>query len=117
MAFLIPRKMISSAANTTTTSIPIHSSSHEEGDKDDLDERPAGRAVTRQLYLKSESHRSLDKDVVLRRIRQRKRVNRIKSAFQSFIRVSPDPPPAESKDAADDPDALSWLVDDVFSFP
>ncbi|XP_017698840.1 uncharacterized protein LOC108511386 [Phoenix dactylifera] len=105
MAFLIPKK-------------PLHSSSSAYDDNG-KDERPRlQNSVTSCIYLKPDegggaaaARRSLDKEMVLRRIRQRKRVNQIRAAIQSLLRASPD---LGEKDG--EPPS-SWWLDDVFSAP
>lgn len=50
--------------------------------------------VTSHLYLKpAHSSQSLDKEEVLQRIRQRKRVNKIGGALQALFKVSSSPKP------------------------
>ncbi|KAM1047991.1 hypothetical protein ACFX13_027841 [Malus domestica] len=51
-------------------------------------------SITSHVYLKSPTAASLDRDVVLRRIRHHKHVSKVKSAFQAFMgssRSSPEP--------------------------
>ncbi|KAG8384490.1 hypothetical protein BUALT_Bualt04G0123100 [Buddleja alternifolia] len=63
--------------------------------------------VSSQLYLKSSS-RSLDKDVVLRRLRHHKTLSRVKNTFQSLIAPHSTMEPYEEK----------WLQHgDVFTSP
>ncbi|KAH7673566.1 hypothetical protein IHE45_08G015300 [Dioscorea alata] len=123
MSFFIPENTTSSSTtttnntnNTNSTNIPIIQS-HEHKEEGEDDERLVSirRAVSTQLFLRSDqSQRSLDKDVVLRRLRHRKRVNRLKNVFQSFIRVLPE----NNKDhATNDHHVHSWLAHDVFSSP
>lgn len=70
--------------------------------------------VSNSLYLKGPDagggaeRRSLDKDVVLSRIRHRKRVNRLVTVLQSHLRSQP----AMEKDG----EPSRWL-DDAFSCP
>ncbi|KAG1347956.1 hypothetical protein COCNU_06G017850 [Cocos nucifera] len=104
MAFVIPKK-------------PLHSSSSAYDDDDGDDERPRPQSsVTSCIYLKPDAggaavRRSLDKEVVLRRIRQRKRVNQIRTAIQSLLGASPDTGEKDGELPS------SWWLDDVFSAP
>ncbi|KAL6215935.1 hypothetical protein ACLB2K_015361 [Fragaria x ananassa] len=64
--------------------------------------------VSTLLYLKpTHTSETLDKEVVLRRIRQRKRVNKLRAALQSLL-TSPVLPSAHEK--------KKW-VDDAFAAP
>ncbi|KAH6832320.1 hypothetical protein C2S53_007418 [Perilla frutescens var. hirtella] len=73
----------------------------------DGSEPPLG-SVSSQLFLKSSSHRSLDKDVVLRRLRHHKTVSRLKSAFHAIMAA---PPPHDDYDE-------KWLQrGDTFTSP
>ncbi|EEF52505.1 conserved hypothetical protein [Ricinus communis] len=68
-----------------------------------------GARVTTHVHLKpAHSSQTLDKDVVLRRIRQRKCANKVRSVLQGFLGF-----PTSSK-----PDKVSvrW-VDDAFAAP
>ncbi|EXB37238.1 hypothetical protein L484_020297 [Morus notabilis] len=86
--------------------------SHSEAEKvTQQDDRPS--PITSQLYLKSSSSSSssskanLNKDVVLRRIRHHKCLNKVRSAFQGLL-VSSDSEEAQQK----------WLdQNDSFSSP
>ncbi|KAL3525743.1 hypothetical protein ACH5RR_014115 [Cinchona calisaya] len=80
-------------------------------------------SVTSQLLLKSSSsasaasHRAgsqtLDKDVVLRRIRHHKSMNKIRNAFQALLAVADD-----HADAVADKYEQKWLqLGDAFSSP
>ncbi|CAL9043516.1 unnamed protein product [Musa banksii] len=106
MAFLISQKPPSSSSSFSLTSTY--------GDENQL---PAGGSpVTSCLYLKPDSEGSgggaerkpLDRDVVLRRIRHRKRVNQIRTALHSLRELEP------GVDKDGEPHA--WL-DDAFSSP
>ncbi|KAJ1419092.1 hypothetical protein SESBI_15360 [Sesbania bispinosa] len=69
-------------------------------------------AISSQLHLKSPkaSSETLDKQVVLRRIRHRKSINRIKSAFEG-LRGSTEGKTASAQEQ-------KWLEqDDAFSAP
>lgn len=67
-----------------------------------------GGAVSSHLYLKPAG--TLDKAVVLRRIRHRKRVNKLKSTLQSLVA----PPPADGNQSS--VPRIRW-VDDAFAAP
>uniref|UniRef100_A0A2N9G0R5 Uncharacterized protein n=1 Tax=Fagus sylvatica TaxID=28930 RepID=A0A2N9G0R5_FAGSY len=63
--------------------------------------------VTSHLYIKpTHSTQPLDKEVVLRRIRQRKRVNKVKATFQALVSspfsAKPDKVSVHKKKWADD---------------
>ncbi|THU74966.1 hypothetical protein C4D60_Mb04t38960 [Musa balbisiana] len=99
MALLVPQKPPSSSSPSPS---PLPSPSFG-------DENQGGNPVTSCLYLKPDAERrSLDRVVVLRRIRYRKRVNQFRAALMSFLK----PKIAVEKDG--DPDA--WLHD-AFSSP
>ncbi|KAM0970582.1 hypothetical protein ACFX13_018888 [Malus domestica] len=53
-------------------------------------------SITSHVYLKSPAAASLDRDVVLRRIRHHKHLSKVKSAFQAFMGSSSSPEPATS---------------------
>lgn len=90
-------------------------------DQGEISHQPS-RGVTTHLYLKpaAQSAGTLDKEVVLRRIRHRRRVNKVKKAVQVFLS---SPFPAESKNidnnkaaAAAAPPTIKW-ADDAFAAP
>ncbi|KAK8601196.1 hypothetical protein V6N13_059079 [Hibiscus sabdariffa] len=65
-------------------------------------------SISSHLYIKpSHSKQTLDKQVVLRRIRHRKRMNDFRSALQSFIGSSSPPNKASGPE-------IKW-VDDAFA--
>jgi len=106
MAFLVPRKPSPSSNSTTPCS------SYE----DDKSLVGAQSNVTSCLYLKPKGSdheaataRSFEKDAVLRRIRHRKRVNRIRGATGSFFMA-----PQEQGEKVREADG--WL-EDAFSSP
>lgn len=79
------------------------------------DEHETTNTVTSQLHLKSPAQTSetLDKDVVLRRIRHHKCVNKVRSAFQALV-SSASPGQADRVSAYEQ----KWLEqDDAFSAP
>ncbi|KAL0366151.1 UNVERIFIED_CONTAM: hypothetical protein Sradi_3505200 [Sesamum radiatum] len=83
--------------------------------KDQDDEENPAALVTSHLYLKPpHATGTLDKAVVLRRIRHRKRVNKVKSAVQALL-SSPF-----ASNAADDKKTsvarIRW-ADDAFAAP
>lgn len=66
------------------------------------------KEVSTLLYLKpTHTSETLDKDVVLRRIRQRKRVNKLRAALQALL-TTPVSPSVHEKN--------KW-VDDAFAAP
>ncbi|KAL0377794.1 UNVERIFIED_CONTAM: hypothetical protein Sradi_3084900 [Sesamum radiatum] len=80
MAFMISKNQPSSPEK-------MISFSHNDGSTE-----PLPGSVSTQLFLKS-SAQSLDKEVVLRRLRHHKTINRVKNAFQAML--APQPPAAE----------------------
>lgn len=102
MAFIIPKKPSKSNSSTPSSSFEDENSlSHSN--------------VTSHLYLKPKGSneaangRSFEKGVVLRRIRHRKRVNRIQGAIWSFFTAKQG---REEKER----EADGWL-EDAFSSP
>ncbi|PON70154.1 hypothetical protein PanWU01x14_083290 [Parasponia andersonii] len=70
------------------------------------------KPVTSHLYLKpAHSSQSLDKEEVLRRIRQRKRVNMVRTALQSVLRLPSSSPSKPNKVSVPQ---RRW-VDDAFA--
>ncbi|KAK8683861.1 hypothetical protein V6N13_039907 [Hibiscus sabdariffa] len=68
--------------------------------------------ISSHLYIKpSHSKQTLDKKVVLRRIRHRKRMNNFRSALQSFIGSSSSSSSAPNKTSGPE---IKW-VDDAFA--
>lgn len=78
-----------------------HHYESEDTNKDDSANSKVG-PVSNQLFLKSSS-KSLDKQLVLRRIRHRKSLNKVKTAFEALLGT----PQSQSQ----------WLQDDAFSAP
>ncbi|KAE8729200.1 Kinase superfamily protein [Hibiscus syriacus] len=79
--------------------------------EDDQEEQEKMDCISSHLYLKpSHSKQTLDKHVVLRRIRHRKRINNFRSALQSFIGSSS---PAKINNKASGHE-IKW-VDDAFA--
>ncbi|KAL2242052.1 UNVERIFIED_CONTAM: hypothetical protein Sindi_0323200 [Sesamum indicum] len=93
---------------------PITDNSEVAQNKDQDDEdNPAG-LVTSHLYLKpAHATGTLDKAVVLRRIRHRKRVNKVKSAVQALL-SSPFASNADDKKTS--VVRIRW-ADDAFAAP
>ncbi|KAL7619140.1 hypothetical protein Lser_V15G00739 [Lactuca serriola] len=80
---------------------------------EDEEEDTAGGGVTRHLYLKpTHATGTLSKQVVLRRIRHRKRMNMVRSTvnslFASISAATPTPTSTSSK--------IKW-IDDPFTAP
>lgn len=74
-------------------------------------------AVTSRLYL----HRPgaagpLEKDAVLRRIRHRRRANRLRDTLRSLL-LHQQPQQAAPELPEDDGERPAWLADDAFSAP
>ena len=79
--------------------------------EDDQEEQEKMDSVTSHLYIKpSHSKKTLDKEVVLRRIRHHKRMNNVKSSLLSFIGSSL---PANTNNKASVHE-IKW-VDDAFA--
>ncbi|OMO87662.1 hypothetical protein CCACVL1_08841 [Corchorus capsularis] len=72
--------------------------------------------VSSHLYIKpSHSKQALDKEVVLRRIRHRKRMNNVKSTLQSFLGSSWPPKRADHNNkVSSSVHDIKW-VDDAFA--
>lgn len=93
MAFIISR------ADSGTEKVNV-SLDHQEDKKSEI------LSISSELHVKSSSHQTLNKEVVLQRIRHRKSLNKIKSAFQGLRGCS-----ASAQEQ-------KWLQqDDVFSSP
>ncbi|EXC07346.1 hypothetical protein L484_021254 [Morus notabilis] len=72
--------------------------------------------VTSHLYLKpAHSSQTLDKEVVLQRIGQRKRANKLRAALQALIRL-PTKPKSNTNDKKVSFPQKRW-VDDAFAAP
>ncbi|MCL7036983.1 hypothetical protein MKW94_023377 [Papaver nudicaule] len=116
------------ASETPSNTVKMHrNNNHAEEDHEEQDDQSetANPIISSHLYLKpTHTSQSLDKDVVLRRIRQRRRVTKVRNAFQAFLTF----PKFSSKTAAaTDTDAnkdnassthhqVKWL-DDAFAAP
>ncbi|ONK74619.1 uncharacterized protein A4U43_C03F8350 [Asparagus officinalis] len=104
MAFIIPKKPSTSNSSTPSSSF-----------EDETNPLSHDVNVTSHLYLKPKGSneaadgRSFEKEVVLRRIRHRKRVNRIQGAMWSFFTAKRG---QEEKER----EADGWL-EDAFSSP
>ncbi|CAH1435025.1 unnamed protein product [Lactuca virosa] len=82
-------------------------------DEDEEEDSTAGAGVTRHLYLKpTHATGTLNKQVVLRRIRHRKRMNMVRSTVNSlFASISAATPTATSTSSK-----IKW-IDDPFTAP
>ncbi|KAK2660440.1 hypothetical protein Ddye_006973 [Dipteronia dyeriana] len=97
MASMVPKKQ-SSDLNTETNT-------HE-----DQEDQESLNYVSSHLYLRhTHTSEKLDKDVVLRRIRHRKRLNKVRNALQGFLGWSV---PTNKTDKV----SVKWL-DDAFAAP
>ncbi|MBA0777060.1 hypothetical protein Gotri_005127 [Gossypium trilobum] len=98
--------------------ININDESSNNCGEDNQDEQDQLDAITSHLYIKpSHSKQTLDKDMVLRRIRHRKRMNNFRSAFQSFIGSSSSSSSSSTKmtkNGKGSSNELKW-VDDAFA--
>ncbi|KAL5704983.1 hypothetical protein ACHQM5_023338 [Ranunculus cassubicifolius] len=95
------------SSKTKTTD---HTSSAYSADHQDEEEQ-----ITSQLHLKpTHTTGTLDKEVILRRIRQRKRVNQVRSVLQSLL-GSPFSAKSANKDKSAVPEKKWW--EDAFSAP
>lgn len=84
---------------------------HTKDGKDSSETPGTGRHITSELYLRSSS-KSLDKDVVLRRIRHHKNLNRVRGALQALLSSS------EHANYADPVQQHKWVdQNDNFSSP
>ncbi|KAJ7952891.1 Inositol 1,4,5-trisphosphate receptor-interacting protein-like 2 [Quillaja saponaria] len=107
MAFMIPK---SNASFSETEKVNMRSHSE---DKDSESLGP----ITSQLYLKSSSAKyassqTLDKQVVLRRLRHHKSLNKVRSPFQALFSSS------KANTASSAIQDQKWLQqDDAFSAP
>ncbi|PWA54646.1 hypothetical protein CTI12_AA431970 [Artemisia annua] len=80
--------------------------------EDDYDEDNTSRCVSRRLYLKpTHASGNLDKQVILKRIRRRKRMNLVKSTINSLFATKTTPPTGNSS-----PNKMRW-IDDPFAAP
>ncbi|CAL5092646.1 unnamed protein product [Urochloa decumbens] len=75
----------------------------------------AAAPVTSFLYLHPGAG-GLDKETVLRRIRHRRRHNRLRDTLRSMLQAPPPPPEPESMDGAAERQ-LPWPLDDALSAP
>ena len=86
-----------------------------DGEGGSVDAAAAAAPVTSFLYLHPGAG-ALDKDAVLRRIRHRRRHNRLRDTLRSMLQAAPPPPPEpEIMDGAER--QLPWPLDDAFSAP
>ncbi|KAF4358987.1 hypothetical protein F8388_015034 [Cannabis sativa] len=75
------------------------------------------KGITSHLYLKpAHSSQSLDKEEVLQRIRQRKRVNKVRATLQALLRVVSLSSKPNNKISLPHNHNRSW-VDDAFAAP
>ncbi|KAL5752814.1 hypothetical protein ACOSP7_023005 [Xanthoceras sorbifolium] len=110
--FLISKAETSSFSNSDQKMNLNHSEDHKDTKESSVS------PVSTQLYLKSSSAaastqsstEALDKEAVLRRIRHRKRLNKVKSAFQGLV--------SSSSSGQTGNEEHKWLEHyDVFSSP
>ncbi|KAI3895358.1 hypothetical protein MKW92_027796 [Papaver armeniacum] len=78
------------ASETPSNTVKIHrnNNNHTEEDHEEQDDQleTVNPVISSHLFLKpTHTSQSLDKDVVLRRIRQRRRATKVRNAFQSFL--------------------------------
>lgn len=77
---------------------------------EEIQTESANNPVTSQLHLKTSE--SLDREIVLRRIRQHKTMNKVRNSLQSLFRSS------QSHTPVSDYDEHKWLeLGDTFSSP
>lgn len=72
--------------------------------------------VTSCLYLHPGAG-ALDRDAVLRRIRHRRRHNRLRDTLRSMLQAPPPPPPPETEMVDGAERQVPWPLDDAFSAP
>ncbi|XP_004509197.1 uncharacterized protein [Cicer arietinum] len=84
---------------------------HKETEENNKDSATVDSGISSQLQLKSPSYsQTLDKHVVLRRIKQRKSYNKAKGAFEALL--------GTLKNEANTAQQQNWLQhDDTFSSP
>lgn len=87
MAFMISKGQPSSFSEETSEKLRFNT--NRDDDVDGSSEPQVG-SVSNQLSLKSSPPRSLDKDVVLRRLRHHKTMIKVKNAFQAVLPPHPD---------------------------
>lgn len=101
MSFLVSKAQptLSEAENNTNSN---------NNSREDEDEIGSSVPVTSHVLLKpAHSNQTLDKEVVLRRIRQRKRHNKVRAAVQGFFGL-------RDSSKTDDRVSVKW-VDDAFA--
>ncbi|PON88968.1 hypothetical protein TorRG33x02_151970 [Trema orientale] len=107
--------MASLVSKTETISMKSNKLAEEEEEAEGEGEEveiTQNKPVTSHLYLKpAHSSQSLDKEEVLQRIRQRKRVNMVRNALQSVLRLSSSSPSKPNKVSVPQ---RRW-VDDAFA--
>ena len=72
--------------------------------------------VTSCLYLRPGAG-ALDRDAVLRRIRHRRRHNRLRDTLRSMVQAPASPPQPAEPDGDVERRHLPWPLDDAFSAP
>ncbi|KAF8733335.1 hypothetical protein HU200_014939 [Digitaria exilis] len=105
--------MSSSMVSKTTSPPPAGYGDGEGGGSVDAGGSSAAVPVTSCLYLHPVAG-ALDRDAVLRRIRHRRRHNRLRDTLLSMMQAPPPPEP-ETMDGAER--HLPWPLDDAFSAP
>jgi hypothetical protein len=107
--------MSSSMVSSKTTSPPAGYAG--DGESSGSVDAAAGAAtpVTSCLYLHPGAG-AMDRDAVLRRIRHRRRHNRLRDTLRSMLLQAPPPPEPESVDGAAERQ-LPWPLDDAFFAP
>lgn len=104
MCSLLPKKKLNSTCSNNSQVGRNKEEDHQEEEAE---------IISSHLYLKPAHARgTLDKAVVLRRIRHRKRVNKVKSAVQAFLGSSD----IGNNTTCDHPHIIRW-ADDAFSAP
>jgi hypothetical protein len=111
--------MSSSMVSSKTTSPPAGYAGDGESSGSVVDATATAAAaatpVTSCLYLHPGAG-AMDRDAVLRRIRHRRRHNRLRDTLRSMLLQPPPPPEPESVDGAAERQ-LPWPLDDAFSAP
>lgn len=92
-------------------SVSVSSEADSIGNTEDQEDAEGQNIVTSHVYLRpTHTSRSLDKETVLRRIRHRKRMDKVRNAVQGVLRLGPVSPKTDNPSAPQ----LKW-VDDPFA--
>ncbi|RCV19304.1 hypothetical protein SETIT_3G374000v2 [Setaria italica] len=107
---------MSSSMVSSKTSLPAVAGYGGDGEGGSVDAASSAAPVTSCLYLHPGAG-TLDKDAVLRRIRHRRRHNRLRDTLRSMLQAPPPPQETENMDGGAAERHLPWPLDDAFSAP